>query len=98
MPKFQAVNVKPLAGISKGSGRPYNMVAVSGIFTDDQGEMHVGEIVFMEGNNRPLPVIVPGQSYTPIMGARARDGKLQFEITELKPVKVDARPLSSAAA
>lgn len=87
MPKFQVVNLKPMEGIAKQSQRPYKMLICSGIFTNDDGSMEVGEVVFMEGANRPLPThLVPGQAYTPTVGARSRDGKLSFEITELKPL------------
>lgn len=87
MSKFQVVNLKPMAGISKGTQRPYNMLIVSGIFTNPDGVMEVGEVVFMEGANRPLPGhLRAGESYVPTVSARSRDGKLQFEITDLKPV------------
>ena len=97
MPKFQVVNLKPMSGTAKGSGRPYSMLIVSGIFTNDDGVMEVGEVVFMEGQNRPLPShLAPGQSYTPTVSARARDGKLQFEIVDLKPL-VASKPVAAAA-
>lgn len=87
MPKFQVVNIKPMSGTAKSSGKPYSMLIVSGIFTNDDGTMEVGEVVFMEGVGRPLPThLQPGQAYTPTVGARSRDGKLSFEITELKPL------------
>lgn len=85
MSKFQVVNLKPMEGVSKGSGRPYKMLIVSGIFTNTDGTMELGEVVFMEGTNRPLPThLVPGSSYVPTVNARTREGKLQFEIAELK--------------
>lgn len=85
--KFQLVNMKLLEGVAKESKRPYKMLICSGIYTNADGTMEVGEVNFMEGANRPLPVgLVPGQSYSPTIGARVRDGKLSFEITELKPI------------
>lgn len=87
MAKFQVVNLKPMSGIGKQSQKPYSMLICSGIFTNDDGTMELGEVSFMEGVNRPLPThLVAGQAYTPLLGARARDGKLTFEITELKPL------------
>lgn len=87
MSKFQVVNIKVMEGTAKASGKPYKMLICSGIYTSADGTMEVGEVVFMEGANRPLPLhLQPGQSYVPVIGARARDGKLTFEITELKPV------------
>lgn len=88
--KFQVVNLKPMSGTAKGSGRPYNMLIVSGIFTNPDGTMEVGETIFMEGANRPLPSLVPGKAYTPVLGARVRDGKLSFEINDLKPLQETA--------
>jgi hypothetical protein len=99
MSKFQVVNLKPMSGVSKGSGRPYNMLICSGIFTNADGTMEVGEVVFMEGTNRPLPMhLQPGQSYVPSVSARSRDGKLTFEISDLKPMTAaGGKPLSAAA-
>lgn len=88
--KFQVVNIKPMSGTAKASGKPYNMLIVSGIFTNDDGTMEVGETIFMEGPTRPLPALTAGKSYAPVVGARVRDGKLSFEITELKPFQEGA--------
>lgn len=83
--KFQVVNLKPMSGNAKSSGKPYNMLIVSGIFTNPDGTMEVGETIFMEGVNRPLPALTPGKAYVPVLGARSREGKLSFEIVDLKP-------------
>lgn len=97
MSKFQVVNLKAMSGNAKASGKPYSMLIVSGIFTNDDGTMEVGEVVFMEGVNRPLPThLQPGQSYQPTVSARSRDGKLTFEIADLKPMSA-AKPISAAA-
>lgn len=98
MSKFQVINLKALSGVGKESKRPYNMLVASGIFTNDDGTMEVGEVMFMEGANRPLPVgLTPGASYVPTLGARARDGKLSFEIVDLKPVVAAALKPAQAA-
>ena len=84
--KFQVVALKPLAGISKTSGKPYNMLAVSGILTDDDGVIHLGEVAFMDRADAPIPNnLVLGQSYSPVIGAGSRQGKLGFEIKSLSP-------------
>jgi len=88
--KFQAVTVKDLSGNAKASGRPYEMRIVGGMFTSDDGVVELGEVSFMKGEGRPLPVVIPGQIYSPVIGATSRDGKLIFQITELKPVAVKA--------
>lgn len=88
--KFMAVNVKDLSGTAKESGRPYNMRIVSGLFTSEDGVVEVGEITFMHGENRPLPIVAPGQTYVPVISAASRQGKLLFQITELKPFPVKA--------
>lgn len=95
--KFQVINMKLMEGISKAQ-RPYKMLIVSGIYTNADGTMEVGEVVFMEGTNRPLPThLTPGSAYTPVLGARTRDGKLTFEIAELKPIAAVSKPMVAAA-
>jgi len=89
--KFQIVSLKPMEGIGKESKKPYKMIIVSGIFTNDDGTVELGEVVFMERPTAPLPTnLVAGQSYTPIINASARQGRLSFEIAELKPIAVKA--------
>lgn len=98
MSQFQVVSLKPMAGTAKGSGRPYSMLIVTGILTNDDGTVEVGEIVFMESLSRgvKLPMhLQPGAKYTPVVSGSARQGKLQFEITELVPV--EARSVPKAA-
>lgn len=93
MAKFQAVSVKSMAGIGKASGKPYNMLIVSGILTNDDGTVELGEVTFMEGAGRPLPTVIPSRSYTPVIAGRTRQGKIQFEIVELRaevPMKAAA--------
>lgn len=97
MLKFQVVNKKFMEGKAKASGNPYKMLIVSGIATNADGTMEVGEVVFMEGQNRPLPMwIEPGKAYLPTVNARSRDGKLSFEITDLK--EISAASVKSVAA
>lgn len=87
MAKVQVVSLKPMEGIGKESKKPYKMLIVSGIFTNDDGSVELGELVFMERANAPLPVgLVPGQSYTPVVAASSRQGRLQLEVVELKPL------------
>lgn len=96
MSKFQVVATKPMAGVSKTSGRPYNMLIVSGMLTNDDGSVELGEVVFMERTGHPIPThLVPGKAYTPVVNGSARQGKLQFEITELK--EIVAAPVKAAA-
>jgi hypothetical protein len=86
MLSFQVVNIKALSGISK-TQRPYSMLAVSGIVTSEDGVMEVGEVVFMEGQNRPLPThLRAGQKYEAVVRPYTRDGKISFEIGELRPI------------
>jgi hypothetical protein len=90
MPTFQVLKIKPLSGKARESGRDYSMLIVGGIFTDDDGVIEMGEITFMQGQDKPLPMLAPGQKYTPILGATVRDGKMKFEITSLKPLPAAA--------
>jgi hypothetical protein len=88
MPKFQVVNIKMLEGKAKAPPhRDYKMLIVGGMFTGDDGVVEIGEITFMDRADQPLPThLVPGQSYLPTVGASSRDGKLTFQISELKPI------------
>lgn len=98
MSKFQVVSLKPMAGISKQSQKPYNMLIVSGVLTNDDGTVELGEVVFMEGAGRPLPLgLQPGQTYSPVVTGRARQGRLSFEISELRPIAAGAKPAAVAA-
>lgn len=95
--KFQAVTVKDLSGNAKATGRPYVMRIVGGMFTSEDGVVELGEVTFMQGENRPLPTVIPGQVYVPIIGATSREGKLLFQITELKPMTASAGRATAAA-
>lgn len=95
--KFQAVNVKDMSGTAKASGRPYSMRIVAGMFTSEDGQVELGEITFMLGENRPLPNVVPGQTYLPVLGCSSREGKLVFSIAELRPLAVTAARTPAAA-
>lgn len=97
MPKVQVVSLKPMEGISKEKQRPYKMLIVGCLFTNDDGTVEMGEIVFMDRPTAPIPThLVPGQSYTPLISASSRQGRLQFEISELKPM-VQPKPVPAAA-
>lgn len=97
MSKFQVVSLKPMSGIGKESKKPYVMLIVSGVLTNDDGTVELGEVMFMEGPGRPIPTnIQPGQTYTPIISGRARQGRLSFEISELRPVAASSKPLAAA--
>lgn len=85
MSKFQVVSLKPMEGISKEKQRPYKMLIVSGIFTNDDGTVELGEVVFMERVGHPLPVhLAAGKHYKPVVSASSRSGRLQFEISALE--------------
>lgn len=96
--KFQVVSLKPMEGISKEKQRPYKMLIVSGIYTNADGSVELGEVVFMERTGHPIPnYLKPGESYSPVVSASARQGRLQFEITELKPIAAAAVKSVAAA-
>jgi hypothetical protein len=95
MPKIQVVSIKDLEGVAKESKRPYKMRIAGVVFTSDDGVCELGEITFMQGENRPLPELKPGLSYTPVIGASSRAGKLEFRVIELKPLVV--APVTKAA-
>lgn len=90
MAKFQVVAVKDLQGEARETKRPYHMRIASGVFTNDDGVCEIGEITFMKRDGQELPVLAVGASYTPVIGAYANKGKLEFKITELKPITAAA--------
>jgi hypothetical protein len=93
MSTFQVITMKSLEGKAKQPPhRDYKMLIVAGIFTGDDGVVEMGEITFMDRTDKPLPThLVPGHKYIPTVGASARDGKLQFQISELKAVVATAK-------
>lgn len=85
MATFQVVVLRPMAGISKTSQKPYNMLIAKGIFTNDQGEVDTAELVFMENSQRPLPKLVVGQKYEPQISMYVnREGKLVSNVESLR--------------
>jgi len=91
MPKVQVVSVKNMEGVAKASGKPYKMLIAGCLFTSDDGVIEMGEISFLDRADRPLPTnLKPGSTYTPVIGASSRDGKLSFQITELLPLAASA--------
>lgn len=91
--KFQCIAVTPKAGIAKGSNKPYSMLIVDGIFTDENGVMSTAEIAFFVEPSRPAPSVVPGQSYEPVVKVGVnRDKKLTAYIETLVPIRAAAVP------
>lgn len=96
MPKFQVVSVKPLSGRSD-SGRDWSMMIYSGVLTNDDGSMEVGEVSMMLRDGQAAPQVKPGESYTPIFGARAQKGKLVVSVIDFRPL-AQVAPVGRAAA
>lgn len=91
MAKFQIFSLKPFSGTSK-AGNPYSMLIVSGVFTNDDGTCELGELSFMQGQNRPLPTgLEVGKTYEPIISASSRDGKLTFSVASLIPSSAEQK-------
>lgn len=91
MAKFQVVTMKVREGTSK-AGNAYKMLNCGGMFTGDDGVVEIGEVSFFDRPEKPVPThLQVGHSYTPMISAVSRDGKLSFEITELKPIVVSAQ-------
>lgn len=96
MSTFQVVRLEPRAGIARVSQRPYNMLIVKGIFTNDEGVVDTAELVFMENQNRKLPVLTCGLTYEPVIAMYVKsDGKLTASVESLLPIKV--APVARAA-
>jgi hypothetical protein len=88
MPRIQIAQLSPFAGIGKASGKPYNMLRVKAIVTSEDGQVELGELAFFEQNNRPLPRLVVGQSYEPVISFESEKGNLVPRIVDLKPIAV----------
>lgn len=84
--KLHVISVTPKSGIAKGSNKPYAMLIVDGIYTDDDGQMKTCEFaIFMEAD-RPAPSIVVGKDYVPVMKTIVtRDKKLTAIIDRFDP-------------
>lgn len=90
--KFQVVSVTPKAGIAK-SNKPYSMLVVDGILTDTDGVMSTCESVFFVEAGRPAPVLVPGQTYEPVVKVGvSRDKKLTAYIETMVPIRAVSAP------
>lgn len=92
--KFQVIKLTPRSGVKEG--RAWELLAVGGVYTGDDGVVEMGEVMFMKRDDRPIPELAVGQSYLPVISASARDGKLQFQITELKPLPAASSRASAA--
>lgn len=84
--KLHVINVTHKTGIAKGSQRPYAMMIIDGIFTDDDGQMKTCELPIFVESDRPAPSIVVGKDYTPVMKTIVtRDKKLTAIIDTFVP-------------
>lgn len=90
MPTIQIASATPYAGIGKASGKPYNMLRVKAIITDDNGQVELGELAFFQQGNNPLPTAIVGQKYEPLITFESNKGNLEPRITGLKPVAVSS--------
>jgi hypothetical protein len=86
MARIQVAGLTPYAGIGKESGKPFNMLRVKVVATDSDGNIEVGELAFFERNGHPLPRLVVGQSYEPVIGFESVKGNLTPRITDLRAV------------
>jgi hypothetical protein len=69
-------------GVSKKSGQAWNALAVVGFVKEESGELRAFDDMLFLKNPQPVD---PGL-YTPEISLRVRDGRLQPEVTALKPV------------
>jgi len=84
--KIQVVNVTPRTGTGKG-GKPYSMLIVDGVFTDEQNKRSTCEHVIFADRDGVLPTITPGAVYEPVTSTYVnREKKLTAGVFELRPV------------
>lgn len=83
---FQVLGVRRHAGVSQ-NGKPWKMVAFSGVHTEPNGNVGVGEVVIFESDAYPAPQVEIGKSYHLTYGSRLRQGKVEATSPNLTPVK-----------
>lgn len=94
--KLQVISVTPKAGIAKGTQKPYSMLIVDGIFTDDDGQMKTCEFAIFVEPGRPSPTIIVGKEYVPVVKTIVnRDKKLTAIIDTFLPY-VEEKNLKAA--
>lgn len=86
MPRIQVIEAKPFAGIGKVSQKPFNMLRIKCVVTDDQGQVEIGELAFFQQQDRPLPVVKSGGVYEPVVSFESNKGSLEARITGLNAV------------
>jgi len=92
MPRIQVVSVTPFAGIGKVSNKPFNMLRVKCVVTDDQGNVELGELAFFQQQDRPLPSVKVGGVYEPVVSFEAEKGNLVARITGLNALAASSVP------
>jgi hypothetical protein len=83
---FQVMGLRPHSGISK-AGKPFKFYAFSGLLTDAEGQVSVGEVVIFEGENRPIPKVELGKTYDLSYTSRVRQGKIEASSPQLVLLK-----------
>lgn len=94
--KVHVISVTQKAGIAKGTNKPYSMLIVDGIYTDDDGQMKTCEYAIFAESGRPAPTIISGRDYTPVVKVVVtRDKKLTAVIDTFIPY-VEEKNLKAA--
>lgn len=93
MSRIQVVGVRDFEGVGKDSQRPYKMRTCKVIATDNDGLVEVGEIVFFERKDSPLPAVNVGGVYEPVVSFQNDKGKISAQISGFKALS----PVAKAA-
>lgn len=82
---LQVLGVRRHAGVSE-KGKAWKMVAYSGVHTESNGNVGVGEVVIFESDAYPAPTVEIGKSYQINYGSRLSQGKVVASGPDLIPV------------
>lgn len=74
---LQVMGVSRRSGISKEKQRPWKMVAYSGVLTESNGNVGVGEIVIFESDTRPAQNLEVGKTYSLSYDTYLSQGKIK---------------------
>lgn len=74
---LQVMGVRRNSGISKEKNRPWKMVAYSGVLTESNGNVGVGEIAIFESDTRPAPSLEVGKTYSLNYDTYLSQGKIK---------------------
>jgi hypothetical protein len=86
MAKFEVVKTTPMA--SRDASKPWQATMVKGLYTDDEGEIEMVEVMLFGEQGKAPPQFKDGALVTPIFGVRRNktNNRPEFVISALRPL------------